>query len=172
MQKDFSYPLKIDALNQQEQHYRLCADAEQLNTLTEVLQVENVKSFVADIYLKLNLKQHCLDVWGKVTAEVELQSVISLDKFSKKYETPFTYHFDTQATYQDIKDLEAGINEDVPDIIDNGQIDLANLAIEQLALVLDDYPRQEGEEFRFESEFDEETTKQANPFAVLEKLKK
>ena len=32
--------------------------------------------------------------------------------------------------------------------------------------------RKEGETFEFVSEFDEETDKQANPFAVLAKLKK
>ena len=62
--------------------------------------------------------------------------------------------------------------EDVPDILDNGQIDLAAMAMEQLALVLDDFPRKEGEVFAFKSEFDEETTKKNNPFAVLENLKK
>jgi uncharacterized metal-binding protein YceD (DUF177 family) len=41
-----------------------------------------------------------------------------------------------------------------------------------LALVLDDFPRKEGEVFSFQSEFDEETTEANNPFAVLKKLKK
>ena len=58
------------------------------------------------------------------------------------------------------------------DIIENGQIDLAEIAMEQIALVIDDFPRQENESFVFKSEFDEETTRAANPFAVLQKLKK
>lgn len=172
MQKDFSYPVKIADLNQQEQHYKLEADAGQRAVLAEILQVESVRSFKADIYLKLNLKQHRLDVWGEASADIEHKSVISLENFVKTYAAPFEYLFDTQATYQDIRDMEAGINDDVPDIIENGQIDLGEMAIEQIALILDDYPRREGEKFCFESEFDEETTKRANPFAVLAKLKK
>lgn len=172
MQKDFSYPVKIAELNQQEQHYKLAADAEQCAVLAEILQVESVKSFQADIYLKLNLKQHRLDVWGEATADLELKSVISLENFVKKYVAPFEYIFDTKATYNDIRELEAGINDEVPDIIENGEIDLGEMAIEQIALILDDYPRQAGEIFHFESEFDEETTARANPFAVLAKLKK
>ncbi len=172
MQKDFSYPLNIDELNRHEHHYHLQADALQLKTLTTILQVENVKSFVADIYLKLDIKQHRLDIWGKVEAELELKSVISLENFIKKYETPFAYYFDTEATYKDIKEMEQGINDDVPDVIENGKIDLGDIAIEQLALVMEDYPRREGEKFYFTSEFDEETTRRANPFAVLQKLKK
>ena len=53
-----------------------------------------------------------------------------------------------------------------------GKIDLAEIAMEQIALVLDDFPRKDGETFQFTSEFDEETTKTTNPFAVLQKLKK
>jgi len=172
MQKDFSYPLNIDDLNQQEQHHKIQADAEQLKTLKDILQVEGVKKFEADIYLKLNLKQHKLDLWGNVKATIELKSVISLENFNKDYEVDFTYFFDTKATHRDIKELDASIYDDVPDVIDNGKIDLADIAVEQLALELDDYPRKDGEKFEFVSEFDEETTKQSNPFAVLEKLKK
>ena len=172
MQKDFSYPLNIDDLNQQEQHHKLKADAEQLKTLTEILQVEDVKNFEADIFLKLNLKQHKLDLWGTVKALIELKSVVSLDNFEKNYEVEFTYCYDTKATHKDIKELEPSIYDEVPDVIDNGKINLADIAIEQLALKIDDYPRKEGEKFEFVSEFDEETTKKANPFAVLEKLKK
>lgn len=172
MQKDFSYPLNIDDLNQQEQHHKLKANQEQLKTLSDILQVEDIKNFEADIFLKLNLKQHKLDLWGSVNALIELKSVVSLENFEKEYNVEFTYCFDTKATYKDIKELEPSIYDDVPDVIDNGKINLADIAIEQLALQLDDYPRKDGEKFEFVSEFDEETTKQSNPFAVLEKLKK
>ncbi len=172
MQKDFSYPLNIDDLNQQEQHHKLKANQEQLKTLSDILQVEDIKNFEADIFLKLNLKQHKLDLWGSVNALIELKSVVSLENFEKEYNVEFTYCFDTKATYKDIKELEPSIYDDVPDVIDNGKINLADIAIEQLALQLDDYPRKDGEKFEFISEFDEETTKQSNPFAVLEKLKK
>lgn len=171
MQKDFSYPVKIADLNQQEQHFKLYADTNQLKELTEILQVEQVKSFNADIFLKLNIKQHRLDLWGTVDAKLELKSVVSLENFEKVYNAPFEYYFDTKATYNDLRELDAGIYDDVPDIIENGQIDLGTIAIEQLALVMEDYPRKEGEEFNFVCEFTEEEPEE-NPFAVLKKLKK
>lgn len=172
MQKDFSYPLNIDDLNQQEQHHKLVADIEQLKLLTDILQVEGIKKFEADIYLKLNLKQHTLNVWGTVNALLELKSVVSLENFEKDYAVDFNYCYDTKATYKEIKELEPSIYDDVPDIIEDGKIDLADIAIEQLALQIDDYPRKDGEIFEFVSEFDEETTQQSNPFAVLQQLKK
>lgn len=172
MQKDFSYPLTIDELSQKEQTYALKADKAQLLTLKDILKVEDVKSFEADIRLKLNRKAHRLDIDGEVRAVIEVKSVISLENFERFYCAPFAYYYDTQLTYQDWQEMGFGLSDDAPEIIENGAIDLGAIAIEQLALVLDDYPRQEGENFEFVSEFDEETTKKANPFTVLEKLKK
>jgi len=172
MQKDFSYPLKIDDLSQNEQHYRLSANKLQLAELKAILQVENVKQFEADIALKLSRKNHRLDIKGEVLAILELQSVLSLEIFEREYIVPFAYWYDTSLTYQDIKDLDAGINDEVPEIIENGEIDLGQIAIEQLALVMEDYPKMEGEIFAFQSEFDDETTSAAHPFAALKKLKK
>lgn len=172
MQKEFSYPLKIETLNRQEQHYLLKANKEQCMFLKDVLQVEDVLEFNSDIYLKLDPKQHRLDIKGIVSAKLVLKSVISLENFEKSYEAPFAYFFDTQATYQDIKDMEPSINDEVPDIIENGEIDLGNISIEQLALVIEDYPRQQGEEFSFKPDFDPQTLHAENPFSALKKLKK
>ena len=172
MQKIFSYPIKIDELNQNRYKFELNADADELKDITAVLQVENVKMFKAEIFLKLNIKEHLMKVWGNVAAKIELKSVISLENFVKDFDVPFELMFDTKATYQDIKDMEAGINDDVPDIIENGRINLADRAIEQIALNLDDYPRAEGEVFDFSQYAEVEPIKKDNPFAVLEKLKK
>ena len=172
MQKDFSFVIKIDDLSQSKHHYHLSADEHQLKELAAILKVEDVKSFAADIDLKLSRKIHRLDVEGKVTALLELKSVISLENFEKLYEVPFKYYYDTSMSYQDLRDLDLSIDDEAPEIIEDGQIDLGQIAIEQLALVMEDYPRLDGEHFYFVSEFDEETTKRANPFAVLGKLKK
>ena len=75
-------------------------------------------------------------------------------------------------TPQELREIEFDFEDDVPDIIINGKIDLAEIAMEQIALVIDDFPRKEGEVFEFKSEFDEETTQAMNPFAALAKLKK
>jgi uncharacterized metal-binding protein YceD (DUF177 family) len=174
MQKDFSYPVKIAELTRNEQHYHVDADSEELEELCRILKVEDVRSFSFDIYLQHRFKEHRLDIWGSVSTVLSLQSVVSLEVFDKAYQAPFRYYYDTVATYKDLHqgDTEPDINAEVPDLIENGQIDLGSIAIEQLALVMDDYPRREGEIFRFESEFDEETTRAAHPFAALAKLKK
>ena len=87
MQKDFSYPLKIEQMGQGEQNYKLIADKEQLEFIRDVLQVPAVESFEANIKLKFYKKKGILDVWGNVTSNIEQISVISLESFNKIYKT-------------------------------------------------------------------------------------
>ena len=172
MQKNFSYPIKIEDLKQSDYKYELTADSAELEDITQILQVEKVHEFKAEIFLKLNNRANNLRVWGNVFAKIELKSVITLDNFIKNYNVPFELNFDTRATYNDIKELECDIEDEVPDIIENGCINLADIAIEQVALNLEDYPRAEGEVFDASLYCDVDEPKKENPFAVLAKLKK
>ena len=170
MQREFSYPIQIDELGQGEQCYKLSADKQQLKMLAQVLQIPAVNSFDADIKLKFQKKQGKLDVWGTVKANLGLISVISLEPFDKDYTADFKLLFDTNAKYEDVYQDDEDINLDVPDIIIGGKIDLADIAIEQLALIMEDHPRKDGE--TFESIIEDDSPVRSNPFAVLEKLKK
>ena len=172
MQKVFSLPLQIDELSSKPLHYVLEANPLQLKTLKEILQVEDVKSFKAEFDLKYQYKEHLLYIQGSVEAELMLESVVSLEVFSKKYQRDFQYVFDTKATYADFKEMEATMGENAPDYLENGQLDLADLAIEQLALALEDYPRKEGEVFFYQEAPQEPEKSVENPFSVLKRLKK
>ena len=172
MQKHFSYPLIVEDMSSGEHHYHLAASKENLAEITNILQIPEAESFEADVYTQLNKKEHMLKVWGVVNATLRLQSVISLEYFSKSYNTEFELLFDTKATLNSQKEEEVDFDEDLPDIVVDGKIDLAAIAMEQLALVMDDYPRQEGEVFEWKNEFTPEETIKENPFKILEKLKK
>ena len=172
MQKKFSYPIKIDELNQNKYKFVLWADEFELEDIASVLQVEKAKAFKAEIFLKYDQRLHSLKVWGSVLAKLELKSVISLENFDKDFDVSFELNFDTKATYKDIRDMDYGINDDIPDIIENGQINLADIAIEQIALNIDDYPRAEGEIFDYSKYAEDDVDERENPFAILKKLKK
>lgn len=172
MQKEFSYPLKIDELGQGIQNYKISADKAELENLAEILQVPAVNSFEADIKINFQKKKGELKVSGQVKANLGLESVVSLTPFNKDYTADFEILYDTNASYEDVYSEDEDINLDVPDIVLDGKIDLADIAIEQLALIMEDYPRLEGEEFEEIIEEDnEEDTISNNPFAVLKKLK-
>lgn len=170
MQKEFSYPLQIDELGQGEQLYKLKADKDQLKTLAEILQVPAVNSFTADICLRFQKKRGILLVSGTVKANLSLISVISLELFDRDYSSDFQLTYDTTANYEDIYGEDDDIEDDIPDIVYDGKIDLGDIAIEQIALVMEDHPRKAGEEFSSIIE-DCEPVKN-NPFAALVKLKK
>ncbi len=170
MQKDFSYPLKIEDINQGEQTYKLRANKAQLETLREILQIPAVNYFEADIKLTFQKKKGILDVSGEVRAGLTLISVISLDEFEKEYKSNFNLTYDTNATYEQIREMDEDIEDDIPDIVIDGKIDLGDIAIEQLALVMEDHPRKDGEEFT--SVIEDDSPVRENPFAVLSKLKK
>lgn len=171
MQKEFSYPLVVADLPLSEQHYHMTASADNLSFLAEILQVPEVKTFDADFYMKPNHNTSILSVKGRIKAQIVLKSVVSLEDFLSEYDFEFSTAFDTKATLQSQKEDGDDWDKDTPEIVIGGKIDLGDIAIEQVALRLDDYPRKEGEIFEFNSEFDEESAVE-NPFAVLAKLKK
>ncbi|MDD4557047.1 MAG: hypothetical protein PHE89_06980 [Alphaproteobacteria bacterium] len=170
MQKDFSYPLLVAELPNVENTYTLTPNEAERASITEVLGVENVKSFSSEIKVKCNHKSGKIDVKGWVKAEVELQSVVSLKNFDKKYQTNFEIKYDTNLNLQELDGAEFGLEDEAFDTPIDGKIDLAGIAMEQLSLAIEDYPRQKGETFSFATEFEEE--ERPNPFAVLSKLKK
>ncbi len=172
MQNLFSFPLAIEDMGTGTKTYHLKANTKQLPYIAEILKVDGIVEFSAEIAVTFCRKAHRVDVSGFVNADVEQTSVISLEKFIKHYNPEFAIFFDTELTEKQLHDMEFEVDDDVPDVVENGQIDLAAIAMEQLALALDDFPRREGEVFEFKSEFDEETTAKQNPFAALAALKK
>ena len=174
MQNLFSYPLPIEDISVREKKFNLTAGKDELAYIGEILKVSDVRSFRAEIYVQSDRETHLITVKGKAEAELELQSVISLENFWKKHCAEFELVFDPSADPKRRRETDGDFREDLPDPVENGQIDLAAVAIEQIALTMDDYPRQEGEVFVFKSEFTEDEVEKAakNPFSVLKKLKK
>ena len=174
MQNLFSAPVVIDELGSHEKKYHLKAEKQELPEIAAILRVPEVKNLEAEICLKLNKKTHRLDVFGRVSALMRLTSVISLEDFEREYVNDFELVYDTKATPEEIKllDLELDLYDETPEPLPQGKLNLADVALEQIALVMEDNPRQPGETFAFKSEFDEETTAAQNPFSVLKKIKK
>ncbi len=168
MQKDFSHSIKVADMPLSTQQYNINVASKDYAQLAKILKVEGVKKFEANIELKVNRNSHILEVWGHVSSELVLKSVVSLENFSQKYDFDFSTNYSTK---QASKDDEEEVDFDELDEIIDGKIDLFDIAIEQIALQLDDYPRKKGEVFEFELEFDDVEPKN-NPFLALSSLKK
>ena len=64
MQNLFSYPLKLEDMSQATQKYVLKANPKELEYITELMKVPAVKSFSAEINVKLLKKEHIVEVNG------------------------------------------------------------------------------------------------------------
>lgn len=172
MQKKFSYPLKVADLPQQQQRYNIEASAEQLSELEEILKVPAANALKAEISLKKDYNSGILHVFGHIRCTLTFESVVSLEMFKQEYDFDFELVYDTKATPESQHQDEEDWTDELPDVIIGGEIDLADVAIEQIALQIDDYPRRPGEDFNFNPEFDPEEKIAVNPFEILAKLKK
>lgn len=171
MQKDFSYILSVSELPTAEQHYKLKAGKDDLKSLADILKVPDVTYFAAEMNLRYNRDKHLIEIDGHVKADLIRTSVISLEDFKEVHDFDFTSLFDTKATPESHKEEYDDWEDDAPEIVIGGKIDLVTVAVEQVALRMDDYPRKKGEVFEFKAEFSEPAPKH-NPFEILSSLKK
>lgn len=169
MQKDFSYPLFVSDLSSGVKKYKIEANKEELVYLRSLLKVEDVKSFSASLEVSANKKSNLLSVIGSFDAEVEQKSVVSLENFSQRYSDSFDICYNLKPSHHKYSaEEEVDFDDDIIEDVVDGQVDLFHIAAEQLALVLDDYPKKPGEHLDY-IEFEEDEKK--SPFDILSKLK-
>jgi uncharacterized metal-binding protein YceD (DUF177 family) len=110
---------------------------------------------------------------GEVSAEVEQLSVISLEPVRSAISESVVRYFQAGMApghNPAVLGVEA-LEDEEPEVISGGAIDLGEIAAEALALALDPYPRRPGEVFRDETGQGGEEHRPDSPFAVLSRLK-
>lgn len=175
MKKDFSYPISVDVITQKERKYSIEAGDEDRLSIAKILKVPVVNFFSANYVVKGYKKSTLIEVKGDYKANITQNCVVSLEDFDEDYSGDFRVLYDSKGVANNIDDVENDIIElDAPEAVLNNEIDLVHVALEQLSLSLDDYPRKDNAEFRFESEFsdDDIELEKKNPFEILARLKK
>lgn len=119
-----------------------------------------------------------LQVEGEVRADIEQMCVVTLEPFESEVVEPVSIKFapevapGTPPRKVDVAEaVEVSMDEDPPDPIVNGRVDLGAVVVEFLALGLDSYPRKPGVEFTPERT-DEHEPVAESPFAALAGLKR
>jgi uncharacterized metal-binding protein YceD (DUF177 family) len=174
MKKDFSYPISVDAISQKEKRYSIEASDDDRKVIAEILKVPAVDFFTAKYIVKGYKKSTLVEVKGEYSAVIVQNCIVSLEDFEKEYSGEFRVMYDSKSDNQLNGEDESNIIEfDAPEGVLNNEIDLVHVALEQLSLSLDDYPKKEGVEFKFESEFSDDDVElnKKNPFEVLARLK-
>lgn len=105
---------------------------------------------------------------GRLQAEAVQACGITLDPLPVSIDERFSVDLvESSPTANDEGEVEVSIDDDAPDVIENGKIDLGQYALEQLVLSLDPFPRKPGAEFVQPPE-----PVEISPFAVLKQFKR
>lgn len=161
---EFSRLLAVDRVPRAGSYEKITANPKECRAVAARLDVLALHVFGAELRAT-PWRGGGLKLEGKLTADVEQISVVSLEAVRNLVEFPVLRYFMPPGAEARADD-EAEI-----DPIENGHVDLGEVATETLALELDPYPRQPGEAFdEIIGEVPESPVKDS-PFAALLKLK-
>ena len=170
---EFSRPLAVERIAATGTEITIEADAEERRALARRFGIPAVHALTAT-FVATPWRGGGVQVRGEFAAEVEVVSVISLEPFTTEVGEPVVRYFQAE-TGPGHKPAVLGVEsleDEEPDVVSGGAIDLGEIAAESLALALDPYPRKPGEVFQDAAEQPAEDRQQESPFAVLSRLRK
>ncbi|WP_332640342.1 YceD family protein [Brevundimonas sp.] len=138
-------------------------DAAARARIARALDLASLDSFKADMDLVPTAAGWRLS--GRVRASLAQTCGITLEPLPVEIDAPFSVSL-AEAVDEDSDEIIITLDDESPDLIEDGQIDLGQYAVEQLALRLDPFPRKPGAEFVQPPE-----PAEISPFAVLKQLR-
>jgi uncharacterized metal-binding protein YceD (DUF177 family) len=168
---EFSRPVRVDDLAPGETDIRLEASAEEREALARRFELLSMESLTARVAL-MPEAGGLVRLTGTLRARLTQACVVTLAPVEAEVEASFERLYAPPTLERDLPEEEELGEDDPPDPIENGAIDLGEAVAEQLGLEIDPFPRAPGVEFAgYSSDGQGETAKPASPFAVLAKLK-
>ena len=158
-----SRPVRVDPLPRDGLDVTVEASGEEREKLAAFNDLLGVSSLKATFQLHPRAKGD-VRVVGRLEADVVQSCVVTLDPVPAHIDAPITVDFAPEVHQEDFVD-----DEDAPEPIFDGMIDLGRIAAEFLTLNLDPYPRKEGAVFESPVDQDDEAP---SPFSALAKVKK
>lgn len=141
----------------------LVPDADAVKRIIKALDLASLTAFEAD--LKIAPARVGWTLTGRVKATLEQTCGITLDPLPVEIDERFSVDL-VEAAEPETDEIEITLDDESPDVIEEGRIDLGQYAVEQLALTLDPFPRKPGAEF-----VQPEEPAEISPFAVLKAFK-
>lgn len=145
---------------------RLVPDADAMKRIAKALDLASLSAFEADV--KVVPAHIGWTLSGRVQATLEQTCGITLEPLPVQVDERFSIDLVETPTDPALgtEEMEITLEDDSPDVIEDGRIDLGQYAVEQLALQLDPFPRKPGAEF-----VQPEEPAEISPFAVLKQFK-
>jgi uncharacterized metal-binding protein YceD (DUF177 family) len=138
-------------------------DAAARARIVKALDLASLDTFTAEMALAPSPAGWRLS--GRVQASLAQTCGITLDPLPLEIDATFALTL-AEAVDEESEEIVITMDDESPDLIENGQIDLGQYAVEQLALRLDPFPRKSGAEFVQPPE-----PAEISPFAVLKQLR-
>lgn len=144
---------------------RLSPDDAARARIARALDLATLESLEADLTLAPSRAGWTLS--GHVLAVAEQVCGITLEPLPVRIDERFSIELvEAAAREPDEVEIEVSLDDDAPDVVEDGRIDLGQYAVEQFALALDPFPRKPGAEF-----VQPEEPAEISPFAVLKAFK-
>ncbi|WP_448203470.1 YceD family protein [Azospirillum sp. sgz302134] len=181
---EFSRIVRADAVHRDDEVVQTIEATEsERKALAERFELEAIDRLTATVRLRSVRGGQMVRVAGELEADVVQTCVVTLEPVPAHVTESFGALFAPESMIpKDEDEIEIDPNiaeEDLPEPMVNGRIDIGELAAQHLSLALDPYPHAEGIEFTgySEGEDEEEEVEKAepekpNPFAALERLKR
>ena len=158
----FSEPVRINEIGAGIER-RLVPDEAARKRIIKALDLASLTTFEAD--LKIVPAHVGWTLSGRVRATLEQVCGITLEPLPVQVDERFSVDL-VEAAEPETDEIEVTLDDNAPDVIEEGRIDLGQYAVEQLALALDPFPRKAGAEFVQPDE-----PAEISPFAVLKDFK-
>lgn len=145
---------------------RIQPDEAQRRRIARSLDLVSLDAFDAELFVEPAREGWRLS--GRLQAEAVQACGITLEPLPVSIDETFSVGLvESAPVANDEGEVEVSIDDDAPDVIENGKIDLGQYAVEQLVLSLDPFPRKPGAEFVQPPE-----PVEISPFAVLKSFKR
>lgn len=178
---EFSHPVKIDSLHDKETRFKLKATPEECAGLAARFGIVSLDQLSAEVTVNVRKKGRLFAVKGQISAKLTQTCVVTLETLHQTVDCPFEVLFSTEEVEQVAENFDIQVMEmqDLPELIEEGTIDIGEVVAEQLSLEIDPFPRKDGVEFEnvYNSANEgekqpENDEKRDNPFAILSDFKK
>lgn len=152
-------------------HETISATAEECVHLAERLDLRSLTGLTAEMDIRRVSGGNAVRINGRFVADVVQACVVSLQDVPDHIEASFETFFTTEQG-KTSKEIEFVFNDDenTPEQIVNGMIDLGEIVTQYLSLELNPYPRAAGADLAIQLA-EAGVGGKANPFQVLENLK-